>query len=59
MTKLARRSAVMLLFARLLAAPTASAHEARPAYLELTETAANQFSVLWRTPVLFFMWKVM
>jgi hydrogenase/urease accessory protein HupE len=36
----------------LLAAPGASAHEARPAYLEIRETAAGQFSVLWRTPVL-------
>jgi len=31
---------------------TASAHEARPAYLELKETAPGQFTVLWRTPVL-------
>lgn len=30
----------------------ASAHEARPAYLELKETAPGQFAVLWRTPVL-------
>jgi hydrogenase/urease accessory protein HupE len=28
------------------------AHEARPAYLEIKETAPGQFSVLWRTPVL-------
>src|SRR5262249_29259027 len=33
-------------------APAAWAHEARPAYLELKETAPGQFSVLWRTPVL-------
>jgi len=32
--------------------PTAYAHEVRPAYLELKETAPGQFSVLWRTPVL-------
>ena len=32
--------------------PAARAHEARPAYLELKETAPGQFSVLWRTPVL-------
>lgn len=31
---------------------TAHAHEARPAYLELKETAPGQFNVLWRTPVL-------
>jgi hydrogenase/urease accessory protein HupE len=36
----------------LLAGPAAWAHEARPAYLELKETAPGQFSVLWRTPVL-------
>jgi len=29
---------------------TARADEARPAYLEIKETAAGQFSVLWRTP---------
>ena len=31
---------------------SAQAHESRPAYLELKETAPGQFSVLWRTPVL-------
>ena len=36
----------------LLAASVASAHEARPAYLEVKETVPGQFSVLWRTPVL-------
>jgi hydrogenase/urease accessory protein HupE len=40
------------LFASVLAVPTARAHEARPAYLEIKETSPNQFSVLWRTPVL-------
>ena len=32
--------------------PAAWAHETRPAYLELKETAQGQFSILWRTPVL-------
>ena len=32
--------------------PVAWAHEARPAYLEIKETAPGQFSVLWRTPLL-------
>lgn len=41
----------MPLLALPLVAP-ALAHEARPAYLELNETAPGQFSVLWRTPVL-------
>jgi len=36
----------------LLAVSVASAHEARPCYLELKETSAGQFEVLWRTPVL-------
>jgi hydrogenase/urease accessory protein HupE len=31
---------------------TASAHEARPAYLELTETLPDHYDVVWRTPVL-------
>jgi HupE / UreJ protein len=39
------------LLSLLLCAPS-SAHEARPAYLEIKETALGQFSVLWRTPVL-------
>jgi hypothetical protein len=42
----------IFLLASLLAVPTAQAHEARPAYLEIKETSPNQFSVLWRTPVL-------
>jgi hydrogenase/urease accessory protein HupE len=41
-----------LLAGLLLAAPPAFAHETRPAYLELKETAPGQYSVLWRTPVL-------
>ena len=32
--------------------PAASAHEARPAYLELTETLPDRYDVVWRTPVL-------
>jgi hydrogenase/urease accessory protein HupE len=42
----------IFLFASLLAVPTARGHDARPAYLEIKETSPNQFSVLWRTPVL-------
>jgi len=34
------------------AASPALAHESRPAYLAINETAPGQFSVLWRTPVL-------
>ena len=43
---------VIFLFASVLVVPTTQAHEARPAYLEIKETSPNQFSVLWRTPVL-------
>ncbi|MBL8419473.1 MAG: HupE/UreJ family protein [Dechloromonas sp.] len=32
--------------------PSALAHESRPAYLELKESAPGQFNVTWRTPVL-------
>ena len=34
------------------AAPAAQAHEARPAYLEVTEASAGRYEVLWRTPLL-------
>ena len=36
----------------LLAISAASAHEARPAYLEIKEITPGQYNVLWRTPVL-------
>lgn len=31
---------------------TAMAHESRPAYLEINETATGRYDVMWRTPVL-------
>ncbi len=43
---------VGIVLALLFVLSPAHAHEARPAYLELRETAPGQFSVLWRTPVL-------
>ena len=46
------RLALSLILATLSLASTAAAHESRPAYLEIKETALGQFSVLWRTPVL-------
>ena len=30
---------------------SAEAHESRPAYLEVRQTAPNRYSILWRTPV--------
>jgi len=47
-----RGSLRVLLLAMLLLMAQAQAHESRPAYLEIVETVPNQFSVLWRTPVL-------
>lgn len=41
-----------VLFASVAGLQPARAHETRPAYLELKETAPGQFSVIWRTPVL-------
>ncbi len=35
-----------------LTASVVSAHESRPAYLEIKETAPGEFQVLWRTPVM-------
>ncbi len=40
------------LLCALLVGPDAWSHEARPAYLELKETAPGRFDLLWRTPVL-------
>src|SRR5712664_1280810 len=47
-----RARLIWLIAFLLFAASGALAHEARPAYLEIKETAPSQFSVLWRTPVL-------
>ncbi len=35
-----------------LVVTAASAHETRPAYLEIKETSPGQFLVLWRTPIM-------
>ena len=40
-----------LFLAMLAAIPAAWAHETRPAYLEIKETAPGQFGLLWSTPV--------
>jgi hydrogenase/urease accessory protein HupE len=47
-----RRLLVGLFLAWLGAVPAARAHEARPAYLEIEETARGHYTLLWRTPVL-------
>ncbi|MBN8511085.1 MAG: HupE/UreJ family protein [Burkholderiales bacterium] len=46
------RLAVLLLLAALAPWQPAAAHESRPAYLELKETAPGRYELLWRTPVL-------
>jgi hydrogenase/urease accessory protein HupE len=43
---------LLLFLGVFLFAPVGRAHESRPAYLEIKETAPGQYSVLWRTPVL-------
>ena len=46
------RLAAALLLASAVVVPLTWAHESRPAYLEIKETAPDEFAVLWRTPVL-------
>jgi hydrogenase/urease accessory protein HupE len=43
--------ALILCLGLLALAPLAQAHESRPAYLEINETASGRYDVLWRTPV--------
>jgi hypothetical protein len=43
---------LLLFLAVFLFVPAAFAHESRPAYLEIDETAPGRYDVLWRTPVL-------
>ncbi len=45
------RAVVWLVLASWALATAARAHEVRPAYLEITETAPERYAVLWRTPV--------
>ncbi len=47
-----RRLLASLLLAWLASMPVAQAHESRPAYLEIEETAPGQYTLRWRTPVL-------
>lgn len=42
----------LLIFLLLSLSVVASAHESRPAYLEIKETAPSTYSILWRAPVL-------
>ncbi|MCC4116866.1 HupE/UreJ family protein [Aromatoleum toluclasticum] len=49
-TVLVRLLRFALLFAALLSPLTASAHEVRPAYLEIREDAAHNIDALWKQP---------
>jgi hydrogenase/urease accessory protein HupE len=52
MSFMKKRFVWLFLGVLMLGGSIAWAHEARPAYLEIKETAPGQFSILWRTPVL-------
>jgi hydrogenase/urease accessory protein HupE len=43
---------LLAVLAAVSAAVSAAAHEVRPAYLEITETAHDRYQILWRRPVL-------
>lgn len=45
-------SRVLLIICLWLSAAAASAHEVRPAFLRATETAPQEFSIVWKQPVL-------
>jgi hydrogenase/urease accessory protein HupE len=42
---------LLIVFGALGHGTTAQAHDSRPAYLELNETAPGRYEVLWRTPI--------
>jgi hypothetical protein len=42
---------LLILFGVLGGVPVALAHDSRPAYLEINETAPGHYELLWRTPV--------
>ena len=52
MLALLRWALLSAMLSILLASAGAWAHETRPAYLEINETAPGRYDVLWRTPVL-------
>jgi hydrogenase/urease accessory protein HupE len=46
------RSTFLIIFMVLASFQGASAHDARPAYMQVTEVAPQRYEVIWRTPVL-------
>jgi hydrogenase/urease accessory protein HupE len=47
-----RLLALLVCLLRLLSAAPSVAHELRPAYLDIRETAADDFAIVWKTPAL-------
>ncbi|MBA7467941.1 hypothetical protein ES707_03179 [subsurface metagenome] len=47
-----RLAAILLALAQMLAVKPAVADELRPAYLDIRETAADEFAVVWKVPAL-------
>ena len=47
-----RLAGILLFLAQLLAVSLAAADELRPAYLDIRETAADEFAVVWKVPAL-------
>lgn len=50
MMNLRKANLVLLAVAVLLCPKLARAHDARPAYLEITEIAKERYTIIWRTP---------
>jgi hydrogenase/urease accessory protein HupE len=49
---IAQSAFLVIVFAALACLNSAMAHDARPAYMEVTEVAPQRYEVVWRTPVL-------
>jgi hydrogenase/urease accessory protein HupE len=49
---MARCTFLVILFMVLASFQGASAHDARPAYMQVTEVAPQRYEIIWRTPVL-------
>ena len=52
MLRLTRSILIGVALAVLGHAPAIFAHESRPAFLQISETAQNRYDVVWRTPLL-------
>src|SRR5450631_2151363 len=49
---MARSAFLIIVFTVLASFQGASAHDARPAYMQVTEVAPQRYEMIWRTPVL-------